>query len=254
MTRSPRLAPALLLAVILSLNLAPAPLSAADVLSGTARVIDGDTVEIRGRRVRLHGIDAPESGEGCRDASRRIHGCGKAATRALASVAQGVVLACEIRDRDRYGRLVAVCRRGSADLNGWMVRQGHALAYRSFSRDYVPEEKEARRQRAGIWQGRFDAPWDWRRAQARLPSRQAQPSAVDPSASTSPSAGTAKTAPSPGEGDGCTIKGNISPSGKIYHFPGSAWYDRTGISEDRGERWFCSEEEARAAGWRRPRR
>ena len=72
-------------------------------------------------------------------------------------------VACRILDTDRYGRLIAVCHRDGVNLNAWMVRDGHALAYRRYSGDYVSHENAARARRVGVWQGRFVAPWDWRR-------------------------------------------------------------------------------------------
>ena len=207
--------------------------TAQDVLSGQARVIDGDTIEVRGQRVRLHGIDAPESAQDCADAAGRSYGCGRIATRALASMAGRAPVACQVRDRDRYGRYVAVCYRDGVDLNAWMVSLGHALAYRRYSQDYVGHENAARAGQRGIWQGRFVPPWDWRRTQG----------------------GGSSSSPPPTPRPGCAIKGNVSSSGeRIYHVPGQRHYDATRISEPKGERWFCSEAEARAAGWRRARR
>ena len=136
---------------------------------------------------------------------------------------------CEERDRDRYGRIVAVCYAGGEDLNAWMVLQGLAVAYRRYSLGYVDQEADARLARRGIWATRFVLPWEWRRGK-RL------------------SQGAAN------ENQPCRIKGNISRGGEwIYHVPGGRWYDRTKISPSKGERWFCSEEEAQAAGWRRAR-
>ncbi|MDE0240668.1 MAG: thermonuclease family protein [bacterium] len=131
-------------------------------LSGPARVIDGDTLELRDTRVRLHGIDAPESEQRCR-ADGRLWPCGQDATQALARHVGSGTVACEERDRDRYGRVVAVCRVGGGDINAWMVAQGWALAYRRYSMDYAAEEGAARAAKRGVWQGDVVAPWDWRR-------------------------------------------------------------------------------------------
>ena len=123
-------------------------------LSGSARVVDGDTLEIRGTRVRLHGIDAPESGQRCR-AGERSWPCGREAPRALSGRIGGRTVVCEERDRDRYGRVVAVCRAGGEDVNAWMAAAGWAFAYRQYSRSYLAEEWAAKaascrlRRRAG---------------------------------------------------------------------------------------------------------
>ena len=200
------------------------------LLTGPARVLDGDTVEIHGQRVRLHGIDAPESAQTCTDGAARAYRCGEVATNALAGMIGRGPVSCRVRDTDRYGRLIAVCYANNVDLNGWMALEGYALAYR---RDYVAHENAARARRRGLWQGSFDAPWDWRRSQGDESSR----------------------ATSPGRSPDCAIKGNVGSSGeRIYHVPGQSIYDQTRISEAKGERWFCSEAEARAAGWRKARR
>ena len=160
MTGIPRLSPALALLAALSLA---CPAAAQDVLTGPARVIDGDTVEVQGQRIRLHGIDAPESAQTCMDGAGRSYRCGRAATDALAGLIDRSPVACRVLDRDRYGRLIAACHRNRVDLNGSMVATGHALAYRRFSSDYVDHENAARARRLGVWQGRFVAPWDWRK-------------------------------------------------------------------------------------------
>ena len=159
----PRLSPARVLVAVLALSGTPSAGIAQDVVSGPARVIDGDTVEVLGLRIRMHGIDAPESAQRCLDASGRSYGCGRVATTALASMTGRSTVECRVLDMDRYGRLIGVCYRGDVNLNAWMVRDGHAMAYRRYSGDYVAHEDAARTDRIGIWQGRFVAPWDWRR-------------------------------------------------------------------------------------------
>jgi endonuclease YncB( thermonuclease family) len=114
--------------------------------------------------MRLHGIDAPESAQTCIAGGQRL-ACG----RRSANVPDGKIdrraVRCEGRDRDRYGRLIAVCYVGSTDLNAWLVRNGWALADLRYSRDYVPEERRAEADEAGIWQGEFVPPWDWRQGE-----------------------------------------------------------------------------------------
>ncbi len=212
----------------------------AEVLSGRARTVDGDTLKVNGARVRLHGIDAPESAQTCIADGRRWR-CGQRAASALAQRISGRSVACKERARDAYGRMVAVCRAGGKDLNAWLVSQGWALAYRRYSLDYVDEEASARTARRGVWRGRFVEPWDWRAGvrldSTRAPVQQHRGRTARPGASR------------------CRIKGNISRKGaRIYHVPGGRYYESTRISPSKGERWFCTEAEARAAGWRRARR
>ena len=131
-------------------------------VSGFARVIDGDTLVVGAKRIRLFGIDAPESDQFCR-VEGRSWPCGREATRALSGRIGGYPIACDARTRDDYGRMVAVCRSGGTELNRWMVAQGWALAYRRYSRDYVAEERKAKFAKRGVWRGEFVSPWEWRR-------------------------------------------------------------------------------------------
>ena len=123
------------------------------------------TLEIRGQRIRLHGIDAPESRQLCATAEGQRWRCGQEAALSLADRIGRRQVSCTLRDIDRYGRFIAVCHQDGTDLNGWLVREGWAVAYRRYSRDYIRDENEARSARRNIWSGRFDMPWDWRRAQ-----------------------------------------------------------------------------------------
>ena len=211
--------------------------ASSETLSGQARVIDGDTFAVAGQRVRLHGIDAPETRQTCSRDGRKW-ACGRAATKAMRRLVGRDPVRCEVRNRDRYGRAVATCFAGGRDLQRQLVRQGLALAYRRYSTRYVPDEDAARAEGLGLWSGAFVEPWRWRReakARRRAASPRPQRQAI------------------PGTGS-CAIKGNISRNGRIYHVPGAEHYDRTRIDTSKGERWFCSEAEARAAGWRRARR
>ena len=138
------------------------PALAQEGLIGVASVIDGDTIEIHGQRIRLHGIDAPESRQLCTRPSGERWRCGQQASLALSDRIGRATVSCQPRDRDRYGRIVAVCFKGNEDLNRWMVANGWAVAYRRYSVDYVADEDAARRNRINIWSGDFDMPWDWR--------------------------------------------------------------------------------------------
>lgn len=151
----------------LALALAVATPAAAEPLTGVASIIDGDTLEIHGQRVRLHGIDAPESGQHCRYAGT-LQRCGQQAALFLhEQLIAGRSVTCERRDTDRYGRLVGVCTVAGTDLNASMVRNGWALAYVQYSRDYVLEEQAAAQEQRGIWRYEFEAPWDYREAGRR---------------------------------------------------------------------------------------
>ena len=131
-------------------------------ITGHAIITDGDTIKINGRRIRFHGIDAPESQQSCSVGGSR-YPCGQQATKALRLMIGGNPVSCEQRDIDRYKRLVAVCYVGNIDLNAAMVSQGWALAYQRYSSDYVSHEEAAKAARRGMWQGDFTAPWEWRR-------------------------------------------------------------------------------------------
>ena len=207
-----------------------APPALAETVTGRIeRVIDGDSFELReGRRlidVRLHGIDAPERDQSCTREGRDWP-CGAAVTRAARDAFEGRLATCERVDTDRYGRMVALCTAEGRDIGRAMVVSGLATAYARYSSRYVADEAEAARAGRGIHAGEFAAPSEHRIARV---------------------AGTVPPDPA------CAIKGNISANGRIYHLPGSRSYPNTGIDEGEGERWFCSAEEAVAAGWRAAR-
>lgn len=130
--------------------------------SGQVRVIDGDTIDVEGVRVRIHGIDAPEAKQSCRRANG-AWACGRDASSYMRELVQGEKVSCEALDKDRYGRTIGRCWANGADIGAAMVSAGYALAYRRYSKDYVPQEGAAKGSKAGIWAGEFVPPWDWRK-------------------------------------------------------------------------------------------
>lgn len=135
-----------------------------DGLSGTPTVIDGDTLELRGERIRLWGIDAPEASQTCQQHGELVP-CGQIATRVLEKYLEHKAVTCAAQDVDRYGRIVARCQAGQQDLGAWMVERGQALAYRQYGGDiYNAAQAGAQAARRGVWAGSFVPPWDYRLA------------------------------------------------------------------------------------------
>ena len=131
-------------------------------VDGRPSVIDGDSLRLDGREIRLFGIDAPEGRQTCERADGSAWPCGREAGAVLKRLVSATAVICQGRDEDRYGRLVATCVAEETDLGAEMVRRGMAVAYRAHSTSYTDEENEARDARRGIWAGRFEKPWDWR--------------------------------------------------------------------------------------------
>lgn len=178
------------------------------------RVIDGDTIEIEGGfKVRYIGIDAPES-------TTSLECFGRESTNFNRQLVEGRIVELEkdVSETDKYGRLLRYVYIDEIFANRHLIGQGyaHASSYPpdiKYQDNLVNAEQEARENNRGLWSGCAGD----------------QPQLAD-----------------------CPIKGNISSSGeKIYHLPGQKYYDKTVIDESRGERWFCSEEEAQSVGWRK---
>lgn len=132
--------------------------------SGLATVHDGDTLTIGSERIRLFGIDAPELAQECGEPP---WSCGLAARDALIRQIDSQLVSCHPVDRDRYGRVVAICEAGGVDLAQALVSQGLAVAYVKYSTRYVDAETHAKSQKLGVWSGPFDFPWVWRNKHPR---------------------------------------------------------------------------------------
>jgi endonuclease YncB( thermonuclease family) len=209
----------------------------AATVSGPAEVVDGDTLEIKGKRIRLFGIDAPEAAQLCYRGAQEW-ACGHTSADELRVMIGAHELTCNGHEVDQFGRLVAVCTLAGRDLGKLMVAEGWAIAFRRYGDNYVPDEVSARASKAGLWASTFVSPEEHRAAQRE---------AVNPSPAPRQQRTRAEAARAPGSD--CAIKGNRSRRGEwIYHLPGRPYYNET-----RAEEMFCSEAAAQAAGYRRSR-
>ncbi|MEQ8784213.1 MAG: thermonuclease family protein [Roseibium album] len=213
--------------VILAATLMLAQLTVAATAGVT--VLDGDTLNVNGQSVRLNGIDAPETGQLCKKKDGGNWACGKVATKHLQKLVRGNRVSCEHREFDQYGRSIGVCYANGVELNAAMIEAGLAWSFRRYSSDYNRLESQVKKTGRGIWQAKTMPAWEFRAQKWKAASQKAS--------------------------GRCNIKGNINRKGqRIYHMPWQRYYGRTRINTAKGERWFCDENEARAAGWRKSRR
>lgn len=154
-----------LFAPLVALALLASAATAAEI-AGIAMVTDGDTIRIGDIRIRLWGIDAPERRQMCQGCNGDVYECGRDSAAVLNELIREQPVKCEVKGRDRYGRVVAVCRTEAGELNAAMVRRGWAVEYKQFSKGrYSQDQAAAQREGLGIWSGRFEMPWNWRRSQ-----------------------------------------------------------------------------------------
>jgi endonuclease YncB( thermonuclease family) len=238
------------LLVAASILLLASAAQAADV-TGVPKIRDGDQIQIGSSRIRLGGIDAPSVDQLCLNTKGERWTCGLAARDELAKHVENKSWTCHhVGQTDRRGRMVARCEVDGEDIQKWMVQNGWALSYVRFSHEYDADEAAAREAKAGMWQGAFIAPWDWRVRNKKTTILGAAKPPENSNAILLASA-SGSVAPSPE----CTIKGNVNRSGEcIYHKPTSRWYAQIKMQINKGTRWFCSVEEAEAAGCRETKR
>ena len=142
------------------------------IIIGKANVTDGDTIKINDQKIRLFGIDAPETKQFCKEVYlsflifnfKRDYKCGEKSTNALKKKIQGKNIRCLVQDnKDRYRRNIGICYLKKQDINSWLVKNGYAIAYRRYSKKYINDEQHAVDNKLGIWQGTFMKPEKWRR-------------------------------------------------------------------------------------------
>tara|TARA_B100001057_G_C22513447_1_gene818885 strand:+ start:300 stop:791 length:492 start_codon:yes stop_codon:yes gene_type:complete len=146
----------------------------AEEIIGIPRVVDGDTVQINEFKIRLEGIDAPEIKQQCKKEKLKIssiigytfyknYNCGEVSKENLETKVDDSKIKCISSGKDRYKRYLAKCFKNRINLNRWMVRNGHAVAYRRYSKEYVSDEDFAKKNKLGLWQGKFLNPEKWRK-------------------------------------------------------------------------------------------
>lgn len=194
-------------------------------ISGAAAALTGDTMRVDGTLVRLAGVEAPASAQPCYRANGKRWNCASAARLGLSKIVRGQNLTCTSSGQDDSGQTLASCViEGAKDVATMLVRDGYVFATdKSFFGSLSSDEESAREAKRGIWQGEVLRPQDWRAQTWEAAKREAP--------------------------DGCPIKGVIRASAKIYALPWSDAYGKARVRPARGERWFCSEDEAKAAGF-----
>ncbi len=195
-----------------------------NTLQGRAVAVSGDMVRIAQSTVRLAGIEAPEREQECERPGARRWRCGLAAREALTRLLRGRAVTCRLSGVDEAGRVRGVCQAGGDDVAAELVRRGHVFADPGLLAPYGGLEREAKAARVGFWRGAAERPSEYRAKRWDDAKRQAP--------------------------DGCPIKGQLTAEGRVYVLPWSGAYNKVKPRLARGERWFCSEDEARAAGWK----
>lgn len=193
-------------------------------LRGRAEALTGDLLRVDGKVVRLAGVEAPEPEQRCGKSGARQWRCGAAAETALGRLVRSRIVTCSLSGTDSAGRPLASCMQGNTDINAEMVRKGHLFAADGLFARYAGAEQEAKSAKTGVWSGDVQRPADFRAKLWDEAKRHAP--------------------------DGCPIKGQVAGGARVYVLPWSPEYERARVQKARGERWFCSEQDAVAAGFR----
>jgi endonuclease YncB( thermonuclease family) len=193
-------------------------------VNGRATALSGDTLRVGSTTIAMAGIEAPLNGQMCSSGSARHWRCDAAAKAELARLAESGRVACKLSRADANGRRAGSCKIGDRDIAAELVRSGHVFADTGLFSSYATLEQEARAAKLGVWGGDAERPADYRAHKWQDAKRDAP--------------------------DGCPIKGGVRRGQRIYVLPWSRDYASTRVSVGRGERWFCSESEAQAAGWK----
>ena len=141
------------------------------IISGIAKVTDGDTIQINEKKIRFFGIDAPEKKQKCRKpwliisflTFNKDYPCGEISTKKLKKKINDKFVTCKWIEKDRYKRFIAECFKNKVNINEWMVRNGYAIAYIKYSKKFIFQENIAKREKLGLWAGSFEKPWDYRK-------------------------------------------------------------------------------------------
>ena len=161
-----------LFSIILFSSIITSAISFEKIIIGKANVTDGDTIKINDQKIRLFGIDAPETKQFCKEVYlsflifnfKRDYKCGEKSTSALKKKIKNKKIRCLVQDKkDRYRRNIGICYLKKQDINSWLVKNGYAIAYRRYSKKYIMDEQHAKDNKLGIWQGTFMKPEKWRR-------------------------------------------------------------------------------------------
>ncbi|NOT71433.1 MAG: thermonuclease family protein [Hyphomicrobium sp.] len=195
-----------------------------NALSGRATAIKGDLLRIDGQLVRLTGIEVPEAKQPCLKSNGRRWNCSAAARSALEKMVRGKSVACTRSGETDSGVVLAACSIDGTDVADALVRHGHVFAASGLLATYGSAESEAKETKLGIWQGETVRPSEWR-DQIWQEAKRAAP-------------------------EGCPIKGTVRATDRSYAMPWSNGYEGAKVRTVKGDRWFCSEDEARAAGFK----